>query len=66
MVHCVLCVVGCVMSDTCYTKQEYPLYSGRRKKADGLYKGIVQENDDLERVPYCAGNSYDFSFGLNK
>ena len=36
MVCCVLRVIGCVMSDPCHTRREYPQDGGHVKKADGF------------------------------
>ena len=37
VLHCVFCVIGCVMSGTCHVEREYPQDNGQGKKADGLY-----------------------------
>ena len=37
VMHCVLGVIECVMSNTCHTDREYPQSGGSGKNADGLY-----------------------------
>ena len=37
MVHCVLRMIGYVLSDACHTEQEYPQDGDRWEKADRLY-----------------------------
>ena len=37
MVHYVLNVTGCIMSDACHTERECPQDGGCGKRADGLY-----------------------------
>ena len=35
VVHCVVRVTGCVLSNSCHAEQKYPQDGGHRKKADG-------------------------------